>query len=108
MNPNLNRYLPAATLASLVLGFGIGALIRPMGDATWVKPLVEVFDLVGTMWVNAILMTVIPLIVPLLIGSIAKASSGKAAGQLGLRALFGFLTLISVLAGSAAFSHPSS
>jgi proton glutamate symport protein len=102
----LNRYLPAATLVSLVLGFGIGALIRPMGDATWVKPLVDVFDVIGTMWVNAIRMTVIPLIVPLLIGAIAGASSGKAAGQLGLRALIGFLTLITVLAASAAFIAP--
>jgi proton glutamate symport protein len=102
----VNRYLPLIILASLVLGLSTGAVMRGMEETAATKAIVDVFDVVGTMWMNAIRMTVIPLIVPLLIGAIAGAGSGKAAGLLGLRTLFGFLTLVSILAVSAAFITP--
>ena len=58
------RYLPVLVIASLVLGLSIGAAIRGMASAGWSTTVVEFFDIIGTMWVNAIRMTVIPLIVP--------------------------------------------
>ena len=78
------RSLPAAVVASLILGLAIGTVMRAMTASGWVGPVVGVFDVIGTMWVNAIRMTVIPLIVPLLIGSIAGAGSGRVAGRLGM------------------------
>ena len=73
----VRRSLPAMVIASLILGLTIGAVIRSMTASGWVGTIIDVFDVIGTMWVNAIRMTVIPLIVPLLIGSIAGAKSGR-------------------------------
>lgn len=53
-------------LAALLAGFALGALVRgtqpPFGDA-----LVALVAPVGTLWVNAIRMTVVPLVVALLV-----------------------------------------
>ena len=48
---------------------------------------------IGTIWVNAIRMTVIPLVVSLLITGVASASDVKAIGRLGGRTLVVFVLL---------------
>jgi proton glutamate symport protein len=53
---------------------------------------------IGTMWINAIRMTVIPLVVSLLIVGVGSASDVKAIGRIGGRTLLMFLFL---LAGTA-------
>jgi Na+/H+-dicarboxylate symporter len=65
---------------------------------------VRFIEPVGTMWVNAIRMTVIPLIVSSLVVAISGAGPGMAK-DLGLRAFavfFGLLALAAVIAGFAA------
>ncbi len=49
---------------------------------------------IGTLWVNAIRMTVIPLVVSLLITGVASANDVKAIGRLGGRTLIVFLSLL--------------
>jgi proton glutamate symport protein len=49
---------------------------------------------VGTIWVNAIRMTVIPLVVSLLITGVASATDVKAIGRLGGRSLLVFVLLL--------------
>jgi Na+/H+-dicarboxylate symporter len=49
---------------------------------------------IGTLWVNAIRMTVIPLVVSLVITAVASASDIKAVGRLGGRTLLVFLLLL--------------
>jgi proton glutamate symport protein len=58
---------------------------------------------IGSLWVNAIRMTVIPLVVSLIITGIASASDVKAIGRLGGRTLVVFVLL---LAGAAAVVIP--
>jgi proton glutamate symport protein len=58
---------------------------------------------VGTLWVNAIRMTVIPLVVSLVITAVASASDIKAVGRLGGRTLVVFVLL---LAGTAVVVMP--
>lgn len=60
---------------------------------------------VGVVWVNAIRMTVIPLVVSLLVGGVASATDVSAVGRLGLRTLLVFGAL---LVGVAAFIVPLS
>lgn len=103
---SLSRSQHWAVITSLVFGFTAGAFLRSMTVANWVGPTVDVFDVVGTMWVNAIRMTVIPLIVPLLIGSIAGARSSRAAGRLGMTVIAAFLALVAALAVTAALAAP--
>lgn len=102
----LSRYLPVLVIASLIIGLATGALIRAMPQSSGVANMIDVFDIIGTMWVNAIRMTVIPLIVPLLIGSIAGAKSSRDAGRLSLSTIGAFATLVSVLAFAAALAAP--
>jgi proton glutamate symport protein len=51
---------------------------------------------VGTLWVNAIRMTVIPLVVSLVITGVASASDIKAVGRLGGRTLAVFIGMLAV------------
>ncbi|HKS22505.1 MAG TPA: dicarboxylate/amino acid:cation symporter [Thermoanaerobaculia bacterium] len=74
----------AIVLGVIVAATGNDALIRA-GDA--VAP-------IGTLWVNAIRMTVIPLVISLLITGVASAADIKAIGRIGGRTLLTFLLLL--------------
>ncbi|HYM26116.1 MAG TPA: cation:dicarboxylase symporter family transporter, partial [Vicinamibacterales bacterium] len=68
--------------------------------------LLAVADLVapvGTLWVNAIRMTVIPLVVSLLITGVASASDISTIGRIGGRTLAVFLAM---LTGATALAIP--
>lgn len=53
---------------------------------------------IGTLWVNAIRMTVIPLVVSLVITGVASAADVRAIGRLGGRTLIVFLALLAIVA----------
>ena len=84
--------------AGLGLGIAIAASHNPslLSAADAVAP-------VGTLWVNAIRMTVIPLVVSLVITGVASASDVKAVGRLGGRTLAVF---IAMLAGATLIMIP--
>ena len=65
------------TLSAVVFGHGPAELLGILISASGSVPLANVADAiapVGTLWVNAIRMTVIPLVVSLLITGVASAS----------------------------------
>jgi Na+/H+-dicarboxylate symporter len=70
-------------------GIAIAATHNPslLGAADAIAP-------VGTLWVNAIRMTVIPLVVSLVITGVASASDVKAVGRLGGRTLAVFIAML--------------
>ncbi len=77
-----------ALTAAIVLGTIIGALGSvPLTNAA------DALAPLGTLWVNAIRMTVIPLVISLLITGVASASDVKAIGRLGKRTLLVFVLL---------------
>src|SRR6185503_9716730 len=89
-------------LVALGAAVGAGALIAASGS----KSLLGVADAiapVGTLWVNAIRMTVIPLVVALLITGIGSATDIGAIGRIGGRTIIVFALL---LAGTAAIVVP--
>jgi Na+/H+-dicarboxylate symporter len=89
-------------LIALVTALALGIAIAATGSA----PLLSAANLIapiGTVWVNAIRMTVIPLVVSLLITGVASATDMKAIGRLGRRTLAVFVLL---LAGVAALVVP--
>lgn len=79
----------AALGAAVALGVAIGA----SGNTTLINAADSIAP-VGVLWVNAIRMTVVPLVVALLITGVASAADVKAIGKLGGRSLFVFLALI--------------
>ena len=84
-------------LVALAAAIGGGALIAASGS----KPLIGAADAlapVGTLWVNAIRMTVIPLVVSLLITGVASATDVGAIGRIGGRTLVVFVLLLAAVA----------
>jgi len=84
-------------LAALAAAIGGGVLIAASGS----KPFLDAADAlapVGTLWVNAIRMTVIPLVVSLLITGVASATDVGAIGRLGGRTLVVFGLLLAATA----------
>jgi proton glutamate symport protein len=95
------RFPPAArAMVGLGLGLATGGVIAwtgsPVGRAftAFVEP-------IGTIWVNALRMTVVPLVASLLIATLASQRDARSFGRLGRRALvifFAFLLSIAVIA----------
>ncbi|HWL40068.1 MAG TPA: dicarboxylate/amino acid:cation symporter [Gemmatimonadaceae bacterium] len=89
--------LTSRVVTALVVGLVAGALVSASGSAallsavSWIVPL-------GELWVNALRMTVVPLVVAMLIGGVASVSDLGSVGRLGARTLALFLAL---LAGTA-------
>ncbi|MGH7427288.1 MAG: cation:dicarboxylate symporter family transporter, partial [Candidatus Methylomirabilaceae bacterium] len=87
MNPTTRVLL--ALLAGLALGVAAAATgSQPLlAIATGVEP-------VGTLWTNAVRMTVIPLVVALIVTGVAATADPRRLGRLGARALPRFLGLL--------------
>lgn len=84
-------------LVALGTAIGGGILIGALGNPSLVHA-ADAIAPVGTVWVNAIRMTVIPLVVSLLITGVASASDVKAVGRLGGRTLLVFVLLLAAVA----------
>src|SRR5436305_2500918 len=81
----------------VLLGLGVGLAGGIAIAATHNPSLLRAADAiapVGTLWVNAIRMTVIPLVVSLVITGVASASDVKAVGRLGGRTLAVFICML--------------
>jgi Na+/H+-dicarboxylate symporter len=84
-----------STRVLIALGIAIGAGIAIAASHN--DALVHAADAIapiGTLWINAIRMTVIPLVVSLVITAVASASDIKAVGRLGGRTLVVFVLLL--------------
>ncbi len=66
-------------LLALILGLGLGALAANLGDGLR-EPALQASGLIGGLWLNALKMTVIPLVVALLIVGIARSAEAARAG----------------------------
>ena len=91
----------------LVLGLGLGMLLAqdviPASTSARVASLLEP---IGTAWINAVRMTVIPLVVPLLIVGVAGSEDTRYTGSVGARAFGWFLALLVVCAAFSALVSP--
>ncbi|MEO7041466.1 MAG: dicarboxylate/amino acid:cation symporter [Gemmatimonadaceae bacterium] len=93
------RTSPATTiLLAFAIGLGAGAAAPQWADA--VGP-------VGTLWVKAISALVVPLVIALLITSIASLSDARDVGRIGVRAVAVFLALLIAGAALVAFVTPA-
>ena len=89
-------------LAGLGAGLAGGLLIGASHNATLIGA-ADAVALLGTLWVNAIRMTVIPLVVSLLVTGVASASDVSAIGRIGSRTIAVF---IAMLAGATVLALP--
>jgi proton glutamate symport protein len=80
-------------LVALGAGLAGGAAVAASGNARLLHA-AEVIAPVGVLWINAIRMTVIPLVVSLLITGVAGAADLRAIGRIGGRSLLTFFLLL--------------
>jgi Na+/H+-dicarboxylate symporter len=98
--------LTTRMLLALAAGLITGSIATTFKDAGG-GVLIQVADPIGSIWVNALRMTLIPLVVSLLISVIAAVPDARSTGRLGVRALVIFLVflvatgVVSVLIGPA-------
>ena len=97
--------LTSRVLIALVTGLALGLLVSSSGSAAladvarWIEPL-------GTLFINAIRMTVIPLVVGSLVAGIASVPRPASLGRIGARAVVFFLVTLFVSATIAAIVAP--
>jgi Na+/H+-dicarboxylate symporter len=92
--------LTTRVVASLVAGLVAGALVAASGNDTLAKAVSWIAPL-GELWVNAIRMTVVPLVVAMLVTGLASVADLGSIGRLGASTFGLFLVL---LLGSAALA----
>ncbi|MGQ0650018.1 MAG: dicarboxylate/amino acid:cation symporter [Gemmatimonadaceae bacterium] len=90
---------------SLLVGFAVGAVLHTVSAPAAARVLAFA-DPVGTLWVNAIRMTVIPLVVSLLITGVTRSRSTAEVGRHGVRALLVFVTLLAGISAMTAILAP--
>jgi len=91
-----------ALVVGLLLGVGISASTIP-----WLQRIPDLLEPIGLLFVNAIRMTVIPLVVASLIAGVASMRSAQAVGRLGGRAFVWFLiSLAAATVFGAACAYP--
>jgi len=86
-------------LLALILGLGIGAMAAKLGDGIR-EPALQTSGLVGGLWLNALKMTVIPLVVALLVVGVARGAEAARAGRIAGRSV---MWIVIVCTGSAIF-----
>ena len=96
--------LTTKVLLGLVLGLAVGVFLSP-ADAGIPSTVVAWIEPVGALWVNAIRMTVIPLLVSLLLAGIVSAGTKTVAG-IGGRAVAWFAGMIAVSSAIGAVFAP--
>ncbi|MGH7753066.1 MAG: cation:dicarboxylate symporter family transporter, partial [Gemmatimonadales bacterium] len=64
----------ARVLAALVAGLALGAAAAALAGPEVALPVTSSLSVVGTLWINAIRMTVIPLVVALVITGVAATA----------------------------------
>jgi proton glutamate symport protein len=84
-------------LLALAAAVAIGIAVAASGNAALLSA-ADAIEPIGAIWVNAIRMTVIPLIVSLIVTSVASATAAKAIGRLGGRTLLVFIAMLMSLA----------
>jgi Na+/H+-dicarboxylate symporter len=96
---------PTRILLALVVGLLLGIASAATGGG-WVEGAVSIAEPIGGMWLNALRMTIVPLVVSLLVTGIAASAEAARAGKLASRALVLFVVLLWISAIAAALLTP--
>jgi Na+/H+-dicarboxylate symporter len=96
---------PLRALAALVLGLALGLGASELDSAAMDRA-IRTIEPLGTMWVNAIRMTVLPLIVASLVVAVSGAAPATV-GRLGTRAFVVFVLMMAALGILAALVVPA-
>jgi proton glutamate symport protein len=91
------------TLAGLAAGLALGIAIQ----GTQASRILPAADVVGTLWLRALQMTIVPLVAALLVIGIVQTVAAARAGRLALTALALFAAVLTTVTVFAAFAMPA-
>ncbi|MGH7618302.1 MAG: dicarboxylate/amino acid:cation symporter [Gemmatimonadaceae bacterium] len=98
---SLRRFTPRSPAAraaiGLVLGFALGLALAATSSSA-ARSLASGLDAIGTVWVNGIRMTVVPLVVSLLVSTIVRERDMGSVGRMGRRAIAIYVVMLTVIA----------
>lgn len=97
---------PTRILLALILGLAIGIIAMSTGQS-WTEQAAGIAEPIGGLWLNALQMTIVPLVVSLIITGIAGAAQAARASKLATRALLLFASLLLASAILAAVLTPA-
>lgn len=92
-------------LGALVVGIVIGGLLRSSREAVS-DPVLQVANVIGRIWLDALTMTVIPLIVALMVTAVAKGADAARTGRVAGKSIAWFAALYIVSAVLGAIVTP--
>ncbi len=98
--------MPARVLVALALGAGVG-LSLSVWDAGIATSAADIAQPVGRLWLNALQMTVVPLVAALVIVGINSAADAAASGRSARMAMAVFAILLAVCGAFAAVAAPA-
>jgi Na+/H+-dicarboxylate symporter len=90
--------LTTRVLLALLLGLGAGLLIESRAGEAPFAQVIAISEIVGTVWVNAIRMTVVPLVIALLVTGVSSAADPRVVRTVGARAFAAFIGLLGLSA----------
>jgi proton glutamate symport protein len=99
------RSSAARALIGLALGLIVGIWIATSGSPTG-RSVATALEPIGTLWVNAIRMTIVPLVASLLIATLASTERVSAVGKMGVRAIAIFVAMLAGVAAIGAILGP--
>ena len=97
--------LTTKVLIALVAGLALGMALS-VAQSPALSAVVPVLEPLGTLWINAIRMMVIPLVVGCIVTGVASAPDTRTIGRVGARALVLFVVLLLAGAAFAALTVP--
>ena len=92
-------------LLALVAGLLLGIASAALGGG-WVERAIAIAEPIGALWLNALRMTIIPLVVSLVITGIAASAEAARASRLAARAFIFFLVLLWISSALGAVLTP--
>jgi proton glutamate symport protein len=91
------RRVTWVALGALVVGLLAGAALGSSGSPA-VERMIRILEPIGTLWINAVRMTIIPLVTSMLVAAVASSESLRSLGRLGGTAVVFFVSMISAVA----------
>ncbi len=95
---------PTRILIGLVLGLALGIGAAAIG---WADALLPVSSPIGHVWLNALKMTIIPLVMALLVTGVAATAEAASAGRIAARSIVTFVAFLWCFSALAALVVPA-
>lgn len=93
-------------LLALFVGIALGIACASFAP-DWAEPAASYADPIGAMWLNALRMTIVPLVVALLVTGIAQSAEAARAGRMAARTVTWIVVMMSLSAVAGAILTPT-